>query len=247
MARPMRRAAPVTSTTGRDGMASYNAAMQHNEGDSVSAALRRRIHEAIAAGGGWIAFDRFMAMALYEPGLSCAPFPGPLRAQPDRCQRGTWFLKRKFLSVGHAKNFLAGAMADQAVWFDELAGRSLFPQTYAAALLVTVPLVFGALISPTDPIAVIGILKSANAPKNVNLVVSGESLFNDGVGIVLFMTFAAGAAGAGTPSVGAVTTGFGRLSHLNNPYAISATARPMSSAQTSRQVRTGSSSGLRTS
>jgi len=69
MARPMRRAAPVTSTTGRDGMASYNAAMQHNEGDSVSAALRRRIHEAIAAAGGWIAFDRFMAMALYEPGL----------------------------------------------------------------------------------------------------------------------------------------------------------------------------------
>ncbi len=43
--------------------------MQHNEGDSVSAALRRRIHEAIAAAGGWIAFDRFMAMALYEPGL----------------------------------------------------------------------------------------------------------------------------------------------------------------------------------
>ncbi|WP_298827883.1 SAM-dependent methyltransferase [uncultured Piscinibacter sp.] len=43
--------------------------MQQNEGDSVSAALRRRIREAIAAGGGWIGFDRFMAMALYEPGL----------------------------------------------------------------------------------------------------------------------------------------------------------------------------------
>ena len=47
-------------------------------------------------------------------------------------------------------------------------------------------LVFGALISPTDPIAVTGILKSAGAPDNVNLVVSGESLFNDGVGVVLF-------------------------------------------------------------
>lgn len=43
--------------------------MQQNEGDSVSAGLSRRIREAIAASGGWIGFDRFMAMALYEPGL----------------------------------------------------------------------------------------------------------------------------------------------------------------------------------
>lgn len=43
--------------------------MQSNEGDSVSAALSRRIREAIAAQGGWLGFDRFMAMALYEPGL----------------------------------------------------------------------------------------------------------------------------------------------------------------------------------
>lgn len=47
-------------------------------------------------------------------------------------------------------------------------------------------LVFGALISPTDPIAVLGILTSAGAPRNVELVMSGESLLNDGVGVVVF-------------------------------------------------------------
>jgi CPA1 family monovalent cation:H+ antiporter len=46
-------------------------------------------------------------------------------------------------------------------------------------------LVFGALISPTDPIAVLGILKSVGAPPSIEIVSSGESLFNDGVGVVL--------------------------------------------------------------
>lgn len=108
--------------------------------------------------------------------LSFLLFAGALHTDFDQLRAQRWPIFT-FSTLGIlVSTFLVGAATFYAL---QLVGLDV-PMIHC--------LLFGALISPTDPIAVLGILKKAGVPKKLETKIVGESLFNDGVGVVVFLT-----------------------------------------------------------
>lgn len=113
--------------------------------------------------------------ALMQGMLSALLFAGALHVHLDELAKQKWVVA-VLASVGVVTStFLVGYAA---YYLFALLGLGI-PLIYC--------LLFGALISPTDPIAVLGILKTVGAPKALETKIAGESLFNDGVAVVVFL------------------------------------------------------------
>ena len=103
-------------------------------------------------------------------------FAGALEIDLNALKRQRWEITILVLFSTLASTFIVGYLSYFAFSLFN------FPVPFIYCLL------FGALISPTDPIAVLAIIKQMNAPQGISIQVEGESLFNDGVGLVIFTT-----------------------------------------------------------
>ena len=133
---------------------------------------------------------------LMEGMLSFLLFAGALHVDWNEMRRGRWPIL-VLSTVGVLLSTL-------------IVGGGFFVLTMLLGLAVP-PLwcfLFGALISPTDPVAVMGVLKRAAVPPTLQATVAGESLFNDGVGVVVFSIVLAAAIGAEPFSAGHAAQAF---------------------------------------
>ncbi len=112
--------------------------------------------------------------ALLDIMLAFLLFAGALHVQIDNLLGQKWIITGLATVGVLVSTLLVGGMVFYAA------------DAFGTPLPFLTCLVFGALISPTDPIAVMGILKQAGAPKSLETKIAGESLFNDGIGVVLF-------------------------------------------------------------
>ncbi len=109
--------------------------------------------------------------------LSFLLFAGALQIEWDELRDQRWRIP--FLAVG--STLLSTGLVACMAWLIFRGLGLTLPWLYC--------LLFGAIISPTDPIAVIDMLKRAHAPLSLSTKMAGESLFNDGIGVVLFLLF----------------------------------------------------------
>lgn len=119
-------------------------------------------------------------------------FAGALEIDLRSMRRHRWEITILVLFGTLASTFLVGYFIS---WIMDMMGWDV-PLVYC--------LLFGALISPTDPIAVLAIIKQMKAPPSISIQVEGESLFNDGVGLVVFTTIFAVAFTTAEPTFGNV-------------------------------------------
>lgn len=136
--------------------------------------------------------------ALLDSMLSFLLFAGALHVDFGELERRKWSIA--FLaSLGVV---VSAVIAGYALWFILIALGHPLPLIWC--------LVFGALISPTDPIAVLAILKSVKAERSLAGKMAGEALLNDGVAVALFLLFLGIAAGGDDASAGHAATLFAR-------------------------------------